>query len=111
MRPFSASLKRHGGQGKQKKIHLGENLFDLRVIKHWHMMVCENSLIGVTQNLTGHSPEQSAVVDTALSRAIGLDGLQKFLPTLSIIGLHGFLKKYITLLNQKTVFIFCNHHI
>lgn len=51
------------------------------------MMACENCLIGVTQ-----SPEQSAVVHTALSRGTGLEGLQKFLP-IHIIGLYGvFLK-------------------
>lgn len=75
--------KCHGGQGKQKKIQLGENLFHLRVIKDWRMMACENCFIGVTQ-----SPEQSAVVHTALSRGTGLEGLQKFLP-IHIIGLYG----------------------
>lgn len=47
----------------------------------------ENSVVGVTQNLTGRSSEQSAVVDAALSGGIGLDGLQGFLPTLNIIRL------------------------
>lgn len=46
------------------------------------MMVCENSVIGVSEKLTGHSPEQSAAADSALSRGIGLDGLQNLLQIL-----------------------------
>lgn len=78
--------------GDAEENPLEENLFDLRVIKHWHRMGCDKSVIGVTQKLPGHSPEQSAVVDSALIRGIGLDGLQRFLPILNIIGLYGVFK-------------------
>jgi len=41
----------------------------MRVIKHWHMLPRELgvSIFGDTENLTGHSPEQPAPGDIALS--------------------------------------------
>lgn len=36
---------------------------------------------GDTQNPIGHSLEQPAGVDPALSRRVGLDDLQRYLPT------------------------------
>lgn len=55
-------------------------------------MGCENSVTGVTQKLTGHSPDQFAAADSALTMGIGLDGFQRFLPILNSIGLYGVFK-------------------
>lgn len=37
------------------------------------------------QKLTGQDPEQPAVIDPALSRVVGLDHLQSFLPTSAVL--------------------------
>lgn len=42
---------------------------------------CEVTVFGDTQNPTGHSLEQPAGADPALSRKVGLDDLQRYLPT------------------------------
>lgn len=71
----SGRTRYNGHKLKYKKIPVEEKLFDLRMIKHRDMGGCGVSILGVTQNLTGHSPEQAVVADPALSRGIGLDGL------------------------------------
>jgi len=48
----------------------------VRVVKHWNTLpkecsLCGVSVLGDTRNLTGHSPEQPALVALALRR--GLD--------------------------------------
>lgn len=45
----------------------------------------EVSVFGNTQNPTGQSLEQPAVDDPALSRKVGLNGLQRCLPTSVIL--------------------------
>lgn len=42
---------------------------------------CWVSMAGDSQNLTGHGPEQPAVVDPSLNGSVGLDGLQRSIPT------------------------------
>ncbi|KAK4828344.1 hypothetical protein QYF61_026005, partial [Mycteria americana] len=54
--------------------------FIVRVMEYWNRWtkkVVESPFLAITQNPTGHSPEQLAVIDMALSR--GLDGLTKLL--------------------------------
>lgn len=47
-------------------------------------------MVGDRQNLTRHGPEQPAVVDPSLNRRIGLDDLQRSIPTELILWLHAY---------------------
>lgn len=38
-----------------------------------------------TQNPTGHKPEQAALVDAPLSRVVGQEDLQTYLPTSAVL--------------------------
>lgn len=101
----SGGTRDNGHKLKYKKIYLGETPFDLRVIKHWNMGGCGDSVLGVTQNMTGHTSEQPAVSHLAPSRGVGLDGLQRSFPTLNSLGFYDF--SYIIPLRQKNILMLC----
>ena len=46
------------------------------------------STLGDIQNLATHCAEQPAVADPALSRVVGLDGLQRSMTTPTVVCLH-----------------------
>jgi len=47
--------------------------------------LCGVSFGGDIQSLTGHGPAQCVVYDPALTREVGLDNLQRSLPTSTIL--------------------------
>lgn len=53
---------------------------------------CGDSNLEVIQNLAGLHPWQLVLVDSALSRGVGLDGLQRLLPTSTILQFCNILK-------------------
>lgn len=85
------SCERTRGSGlelKHRKSYLNtRNCFSVRVVKHWKSLSndCGVPILRNIQNLTGHAPEQPAVGDCALSVWVGLDDLQRCLPTSAIL--------------------------
>ena len=70
--------------------NIRRTLFTVRVGKHWSrlprsVVEVHAGILAGFQKLTGQGPEQPAVIDPALSRVVGLDHLQSFLPTLAVL--------------------------
>jgi len=78
----------HGLKHRRFPLNIRKDFFTVRVTKHWHRL--PRDCYGVSnlrdiKNPTGHGHEQPAVVDPSLRSGVGLDDLQRHVPTSNIL--------------------------